>query len=62
MGTMNKLIQKDYAEQLGEIKQRIRFAQYEALRRSTKKNCHHWWQKLAGPILDNFCNQWLQKI
>jgi hypothetical protein len=32
MGTMNKLIQKDYAEQLGEIKQRIRSAQYEALK------------------------------
>ncbi len=34
---MNKFIQKDYAELLGEIKQRIRSAQYEALKTVNKE-------------------------
>jgi len=40
---MNKLIQKDYAELLGEIKQRIRAAQYEALKAVNKKLISLYW-------------------
>ncbi|MEK7728352.1 MAG: PDDEXK nuclease domain-containing protein [candidate division KSB1 bacterium] len=40
---MNKLIQKDYAELLGEIKQRIRAAQYEALKAVNKELISLYW-------------------
>jgi predicted nuclease of restriction endonuclease-like (RecB) superfamily len=40
---MNKLIQKDYAELLGEIKQRIRSAQYEALKAVNKELIALYW-------------------
>jgi predicted nuclease of restriction endonuclease-like (RecB) superfamily len=43
MGTMNKLIQRDYAELLGEIKQRIRSAQYEALKAVNKELISLYW-------------------
>ncbi len=40
---MNKLIQKDYAELLGEIKHRIRSAQYEALKAVNKELIALYW-------------------
>jgi predicted nuclease of restriction endonuclease-like (RecB) superfamily len=43
MGAMNKLIQKDYIELLGEIKQRIRSAQYEALKAVNKELISLYW-------------------
>jgi hypothetical protein len=40
---MNGLIPKDYATLLGEIKQRIRAAQYEALKAVNKEMISLYW-------------------
>jgi hypothetical protein len=51
---MTTNLPSNYPALLGDIKQRIRAAQYEALKAVNKelivlKNSHHWCEKLAGP-------------